>query len=165
MSSLLWKTIDAAVRRIIELIAIPFPNLGQKCLSVWSNAELVSYLFVGIATTAVNYIAYWFATRFIGMSVMTGTWTAWAMAVAFGYWANKRFVFKTKCNRLFELIREAVSFFVMRLASLGIETILMYLTVEVFHFQDLLMKLLINVIVIILNYTFSKLFIFKRSSC
>ena len=164
ISVLLWDAVDRLVRRIIGWIAKLSPILGEKCLSIWNNTELVCYLFVGIATTAVNYIVYWFATRVTGMHVMPGTWTAWVIAVTFGYWANKRFVFKTKCNSLYELGREAGSFFVMRLASLGIETVLMFLTVELLHFPDLLMKLIINIIVIILNYAFSKLFIFRRST-
>ena len=60
------------------------------------------------------------------------------------------------------LLREAGSFFAMRLASLGFETVLMFLLVEMLHLNDLAMKLLVNIVVIILNYVFSKLFIFKK---
>ncbi len=47
-------------------------------------------------------------------------------------------------------------------ASLGMETVLMYLTVTVLGLNDLVMKLIVNIVVIILNYVFSKLFIFKK---
>ena len=50
----------------------------------------------------------------------------------------------------------------MRLASLGMETVIMYVTVELLGLHDLVMKLLTNFLVIILNYVFSKLFIFKK---
>ena len=50
----------------------------------------------------------------------------------------------------------------MRLVSFGMELVLMFLTVEVLGLNDLAMKLIINVVVIILNYLFSKLFIFKK---
>ena len=50
----------------------------------------------------------------------------------------------------------------MRLASLGMETVIMYVTVEMLGLNDLVMKLLTNFLVIILNYVFSKLFIFKK---
>ena len=63
---------------------------------------------------------------------------------------------------LHALLREAGSFFAMRLVSLGMETVLMFLLVEVLHLNDLAMKLLVNIVVIILNYVFSKLFIFKK---
>ena len=162
IASALWKVIDTLARAVISLIARVSPKLGEKCLNLWNNTELVSYLFVGAATTLVNYVTYWFATRVLGMGTMPGTWTAWVVAVAFGYWANKNIVFRTHCPDLGALLREAGSFFAMRLASLGIETVLMFVTVELLHLPDLAMKLLINIVVIILNYVFSKVFIFKK---
>ncbi|MBQ8092132.1 MAG: GtrA family protein [Clostridia bacterium] len=158
----LWKGIDALARAVIGLIAKVAPGLGEKCLALWNNTELISYLFAGVATTVVNYLVYWFATRILHMTVMPGTWTAWVCAVLFGYWVNKTFVFKTHCPDMGALLREAVSFFSMRLVSLGAETLLMFLTVEVLHFNDLVMKLVINLVVIVLNYVFSKLFVFKK---
>ena len=122
----------------------------------------MSYLFVGVATTVVNYVVYYLATRLLSMGVMAGTWTAWVAAVAFGYVANKAFVFHTHCDGALALLREALGFFSMRLVSLGMETVLMYLTVTVLGLNDLVMKLVINIVVIILNYVFSKLFIFKK---
>lgn len=158
----IWKAIDALARAVIRLIGKVSPKLGDACLKLWSNTELVSYLFVGVATTLVNYIVYYLATRVAGLDVMPGTWTAWVFAVAFGYAANKAFVFHTHCENMLALLREAGSFFAMRLASLGIETVLMFLLVEMLHLNDLAMKLLVNIVVIILNYVFSKLFIFKK---
>ena len=152
----IWKAIDALARAVIRLIGKVSPKLGDACLKLWSNTELVSYLFVGVATTLVNYIVYYLATRVAGLDVMPGTWTAWVYA------ANKAFVFHTHCENMLALLREAGSFFAMRLASLGIETVLMFLLVEMLHLNDLAMKLLVNIVVIILNYVFSKLFIFKK---
>ena len=50
----------------------------------------------------------------------------------------------------------------MRLVSLGMETVIMFVTVELLGLNDLVMKLLTNIVVIIANYVFSKLFIFKK---
>ena len=158
----IWKGIDALARAVIRLIAKISPKLGARCEKLWNNTELVSYLFVGVATTVVNYVVYYIATRLLSMGVMPGTWTAWVVAVAFGYVANKAFVFHTHCDSVLSLLREAGSFFAMRLVSLGMETVLMYLTVTVLGLNDLVMKLIVNIVVIILNYVFSKLFIFKK---
>ena len=152
----IWKGIDWLARAVIRLIGKLSPKLGEACLKLWENTELVSYLLVGVATTLVNYVAYFLATRTAGLSVMAGTWVAWVIAVAFGY------VVKTHCPDMGALLREAGSFFAMRLVSLGMETVLMFLLVEVLHLNDLAMKLLVNIVVIILNYVFSKLFIFKK---
>ena len=160
--SALWKGIDWLARLVIGLITKIFPKLGEKCLALWNNTELVAYLFAGVATTVVNYVMYWFGTRVLGMTVMPGTWFAWVVAVAFGYWVNKVFVFRTHCDSWAAVAKEAGSFFTMRLASLGVETVLMFITVDLMHLPDLVMKLLVNIIVIILNYVFSKLFVFKK---
>lgn len=158
----IWRWIDALARAVIRLIGRVSPKLGGLCEKLWNNTELVSYLFVGVATTVVNYVVYYLATRVLSMGVMAGTWTAWVAAVAFGYVANKAFVFHTHCDGALALLREALGFFSMRLVSLGMETVLMYLTVTVLGLNDLVMKLVINIVVIILNYVFSKLFIFKK---
>lgn len=158
----IWKGIDALARAVIRLIGKVSPKLADMCLSLWNNTELVSYLFVGVATTLVNYVMYYLATRPMGLDVMPGTWVAWFVAVLFGYVANKKYVFHTHCENAAALVKEAGSFFAMRLVSLGMETVLMYLLVEMLHLNDLAMKLLVNIVVIILNYVFSKLFIFKK---
>ena len=157
----IWSWIDALARAVIRLIARVSPKLGGLCERLWSNTEMVAYLFAGVATTVVNYVVYFLATRMAGLGVMGGTWVAWGMAVAFGYGVNKVFVFRTHCKSTLELLREAVGFFAMRLVSLGMETLLMYLTVTVLGLNDLVMKLIVNIVVIILNYVFSKLIIFK----
>lgn len=158
----IWSWIDALARLMIRLIGKVSPKLGGLCEKLWNNTELVAYLFAGVATTVVNYVVYYIATRLLSMGVMPGTWTAWVVAVAFGYVANKAFVFHTHCDSVLSLLREAGSFFAMRLVSLGMETVLMYLTVTVLGLNDLVMKLIVNIVVIILNYVFSKLFIFKK---
>jgi len=159
---MIWKWIDALARFVIRLIGKVSPKLGGLCEKLWNNTELVAYLFAGVATTVVNYVVYFIATRWFGLAVMPGTWVAWVLAVAFGYAVNKAFVFKTHCESTAALVKEAVSFFTMRLVSLGAETVIMFVTVEMIGLNDLVMKLLTNFIVIVLNYVFSKLFIFKK---
>lgn len=158
----IWNLIDALARFVIRLIGKVSPKLGDFCEKLWNNTELVTYLFAGVATTVVNYVVYFLATRMLSMGVLAGTWTAWVCAVLFGYVVNKLFVFHTHCESIGELAKEATGFFGMRLVSLGMETVLMYLTVEVIGLNDLVMKLLVNILVIIANYAFSKLFIFKK---
>ena len=159
---MIWSWIDALARFVIRLIGKVSPKLGGLCEKLWNNTELVAYLFAGVATTVVNYVAYFAATRWLGMGVMAGTWAAWVLAVAFGYVVNKAFVFHTHCDGLGALAKEAVSFVAMRLVSLGMETVIMFVTVELLGLNDLVMKLVTNIVVIIANYVFSKLFIFKK---
>lgn len=157
-----WGFIDALARFLIRLIGRVSPKLGGLCEKLWNNTELVAYLFAGVATTVVNYVVYFIATRAFGLGVMAGTWVAWAFAVAFAYGVNKAFVFHTHCENGKALLREAVGFVAMRLASLGMESVIMFVTVELLGLHDLVMKLITNFVVILLNYVFSKLFIFKK---
>lgn len=164
----IWNLIDALARFVIRLIGKVSPKLGGLCEKLWNNTELVSYLFAGVATTVVNYVVYYIVTRPFGalfpaeLLTTAGTCIAWVIAVAFGYVVNKIFVFHTHCKSTGELVREFSSFVTMRLVSFGMELALMFVTVDLLHMNDLAMKLLINILVIIANYVFSKLFIFKK---
>jgi len=162
----IWKWIDALARAVIRLIGKVSPKLEALCLKIWNNTELVSYLFAGVATTLVNYVVYFVVTRSglvpLELYSTVGTSIAWLVAVIFGYVVNKVFVFHTRCETFAALMKEMMSFIAMRLVSFGMELVLMFLTVEVLGLNDLAMKLIINIVVIILNYVFSKLFIFKK---
>lgn len=159
---IIWKGIDALARAVIRLIGKVSPKLGRACEKLWNNTELVSYLFVGVATTVVNYVVYYLATRVAGMDVMPARgrpgWWPWPLAM----WPTRRLFFIPIAAGCSPCCREAGSFFAMRLVSLGMETVLMFVLVELLHLNDLAMKLLVNIVVIILNYVFSKLFIFKK---
>ncbi|MBP3657012.1 MAG: GtrA family protein [Clostridia bacterium] len=163
-----WGLIDALARAVIALIGKVSPGLGGFCERLWNNTELVSYLFAGVATTLVNYVVYYIVTRPFGwlipeaMLTTVGTCIAWVLAVLFGYVVNKVFVFHTKSATRMELLREFGSFVAMRLVSFGMELALMFLTVDILGLNDLVMKLVINILVIIANYVFSKLFIFRK---
>lgn len=160
----LWRGIDALARAVICLIGKVSPKLGGLCESLWNNTELVTYLFAGVATTLVNYIVYCLVRFGLGVSLELSNICAWLVAVAFGYAVNKACVFHTHCASVTELLREAGSFFAMRLISLGVETLLLKLLVQVLGLNEPVMKLLTNIVVIILNYVFSKLFIFKKKA-
>jgi len=164
----IWKWIDALARAVIALIGKVSPGFGAFCEKIWNNTELVAYLFAGVATTAVNYVVYYIVTRPLGFLIpqtlrpTVGTGIAWIIAVLFGYVVNKVFVFHTRCSSREALLAEFVSFVAMRLVSFGMELMLMFVTVNLLGLNDLAMKLIINILVIIANYVFSKLFIFKK---
>lgn len=160
----LWRGIDALARAVIRLIGRLSPKLGGLCESLWDNTELVTYLFAGVATTVVNYVVYCLVRFGLGVSLELSNICAWVVAVAFGYAVNKAFVFHTHCDSAAELMREAGGFFAMRLVSLGVETLLLKLFVQVLGLNEPVMKLVTNIVVIILNYVFSKLFIFKKKA-
>ncbi len=121
--------------------------------------EVISYLFFGVLTTVVNYIVYLVCTMFAGMNFGVATVIAWFFAVAFAYVTNKLFVFNSRGTNV---KKELTSFLFFRILSLGIDIIFMQITVGMLLFNDKIMKLLSNVVVVAANYVFSKIFIFKK---
>jgi putative flippase GtrA len=89
------------------------------------------------------------------------TVSSWVLAVAFAFVTNKLFVFQSASLDAGVILREAVAFVCARLLSLGFEIVWMNVTTAVLKWNDSLCKLGAQVVITILNYIFSKLFIFK----
>ena len=87
---------------------------------------------------------------------------AWILSVLFAYITNKLFVFESKNKSKTENLKEMVSFFGFRVLSLVFDMGCMFLLVDILRIGELISKVLSNILVIILNYIFSKLFIFKK---
>ncbi|MDD5791862.1 MAG: GtrA family protein [Erysipelotrichaceae bacterium] len=125
--------------------------------------EVISYLFFGVLTTVVNYIIYFSLNAVLGEDLyLVNNVVAWAGAVIFAFVVNKFFVFKKKSKNSAELIKEMTSFALARLASLGIEEIILFIGMSLLKLNGTIVKLAAQVIVVILNYFFSKFFIFRK---
>ena len=124
--------------------------------------EMVSYLFFGALTTLVNIICYWVCAHPLGLDTVLATVIAWVAGVIFAFWSNKQFVFQSSSWARNVVLREGASFFAARAFSGVLDLIFMWVTVDLLHWPDLWMKIISNIIVIILNYLFSKLLIFKK---
>lgn len=124
--------------------------------------EVLNYLIVGVLTTLINVVCYTLFSKVIHIDYMISTVLAWILSVFFAYVANKKVVFKSHVDSQKELLKECFEFFEFRIVSLLMEMGLMYLFVSLFHFDDVISKLVINFVVIVANYFFSKLFVFKK---
>lgn len=124
--------------------------------------EMVLYLVFGGLTTLVNIVTYALFAYVFNMGTVASTALAWIVSVIFAYITNKIFVFESKTDSLAMAVTECVSFFGCRLATGVMDVAIMYLSVDLLHFNDIVMKIVSNVFVVILNYIFSKLFIFRR---
>ena len=128
------------------------------------HEEIWNYLIVGALTTIVNVVVYAIFAKLLSVHYMVSTIIAWILSVLFAYVANKKAVFKTKVKDRKELWKEMGDFFKFRVLSLFLEMGSMYLLVSLLSLQDLLSKILVNIMVIVANYFFSKLFIFKKEN-
>jgi putative flippase GtrA len=124
------------------------------------NRETISYTVAGVLTTIVNFATYE-GLYIMGIPNLTANAIAWLVAVTFAYVVNKINVFESKSHSLTDELAKITKFFGARLVTLGIEQLGMYIFIDRLGFQHLLVKAAIAVIVIILNYVFSKLYIFN----
>lgn len=125
------------------------------------HKDIVLYGFFGVMTTLVNIVSYWTMVRVFRCSVMCGSVIAWITAVLFAYITNRKWVFHSEATGFGRVAKEISSFFLCRLATGVLDWGCMYVFVEVFHFNDMLIKTISNIIVILVNYLASKLIIFK----
>ena len=129
---------------------------------VMKHWDMVSYLFFGVLTTVVNYLVYLPLYNLLGISAAVSNMIAWAAAVAFAYVTNKPFVFKSHDWSMKTVLPELGKFVGCRAASGGLETALVFLTVDVWGWDGNVWKLIISVAVVILNYVSSKLLVFRK---
>lgn len=122
---------------------------------------IILYLFFGACSTCINFFAYYLCYNVGKCSNLLSTAVAWLAAVLFAYVTNKLWVFESKSFDGKTLLREVVSFFSCRIATGVLDMIIMYIAVDRLAKNELLWKLLSNLIVIVLNYAASKLVIFK----
>lgn len=124
--------------------------------------EQILYLFFGAATTVINTICYAMLYQHLGNLISTVI--AWVLAVVFAFITNKAFVFKSRSMQAREIIKEAVSFFGCRILTGVLDVAIMVVAVNILLWNNVLWKLISNILVILLNYFISKLVIFKAGT-
>lgn len=124
------------------------------------HEEMINYLIAGGLTTFISIFSY-YLLRFIINDYYINTALSWIIAVTFAFIVNKVYVFKSKNeNKLLEYIK----FICSRIATLLIELLLMYIFAKLLKINDMIVKIFIQVIVIVLNYILSKLYVFKKEN-
>ena len=125
--------------------------------------SFIAYAFFGVFTTVVNIVTYNLCYYSAGLSNTLSNIAAWILAVTFAYLTNKSWVFESKSWKWEVLKKEIPAFISCRLATGIMDLVIMYIFVVIMQWHAMLMKIISNVLVIILNYVFSKLVIFKKS--
>lgn len=137
--------------------------LMQKMLKLYNRyRSFVLYVFFGVCTTIINIAAYTLCARVFGMGTVSANVTAWIAAVAAAYITNKIWVFESRAWTTKAVIYEIVTFAACRATTGAMDVAIMYVSVDLLSFQDIMMKVISNALVIVLNFLFSKLVIFKR---
>lgn len=138
--------------------------------------ELLLYVIFGVLTTLVNFGVFWIFTRLFGEKFyLLNNAIAWVAGVVFAFLTNKLFVFESRNKQTKTVLKELTEFFGARLFSFGVEEGGMWLFISVMGFGEkalrifgvnltgqILVKIALAVVVVIINYFFSKFIIFKK---
>ena len=143
------------MERIIRLVKKYIPIVFQR--------EFINYAIAGVLTTIVNFTAYHLFCSVIGIPNLISNVFAWILAVTFAYIINKTLVFLSKSSNKKEEALKITKFFGARLVSLGVEELGLYIFVDCLSLPNLYVKAVLAIVVIIINYIFSKCYIFKKA--
>ncbi|MCR5151069.1 MAG: GtrA family protein [Clostridiales bacterium] len=131
--------------------------------------EIITYFIFGVLTTLVNWAIYTVLVHFAGVSITFSNSVAWVGGVLFAFVTNKIWVFESKSLRIKTVFRELIAFVAARAATGVLEIFGVPLLVKIglsqtiFGVEGALSKVIVSVAVIILNYVFSKMIVFKNS--
>ena len=125
--------------------------------------EVINYLIFGAFTMAVNFASYFIFAKLFHIDEVVSSGLSWFCAVLFAYITNKLFVFDSKTNTFKAFIVEMITFFLARVVSGALCDVGTFaLMVKVFKINDIIAKVVTQIMVIIVNYIFSKLVIFRK---
>lgn len=139
----------------------------NKLINIYKKyQEIINYLIIGVLTTLVSIFTYFILSLILDINnnilFIFANIISWICAVVFAYITNKRFVFNSATFNRKEEIKLFSMFVSSRITTLLIELIFMFLTVKVLLLNDKISKVIAQIIVIILNYIISKIFVFKK---
>lgn len=123
--------------------------------------EFVLYVVFGVFTTIVNIGIYWFLADVAGVYYLIANMAAWLGAVLFAYVTNRKWVFKSKQTGFKKIFKEMMLFICGRVLSGIGDMVILFVFVDVLKLGNLPGKIASQIFVVIFNYVFSKLMIFK----
>lgn len=122
------------------------------------------YLIFGVLTTLINMAVYYILYTVFNIPNIVSNTHAWIAAVIFAFITNKIWVFRSKSLEPGVVLKEFSAFLLARVSTGVLDTLIMYVGVDLLNGKPLFSKIVSNVFVVILNYIFSKLFIFRKKT-
>lgn len=125
--------------------------------------ELVNYLVVGVMTTVISWTAYAICKLIMNVDnaiiMQIAVFLRWFAGLVFSYFMSRKFVFKSKNPKI---LKEAVDFTTSRIVTLFLDMFVMWLLPTVFKVDDWISTFISAVLVVIMNYIFSKFIVFRK---
>ena len=126
--------------------------------------EFILYIVFGILTTVVSISSYYVCSEILNIHYLVSNIISWVLAVIFAYFTNRVWVFESKSKNTSDILKEMLTFVNCRLLSGVIDMATMFVLVGAIHINDKYAKVFTQFIVVVLNYVFSKLIVFKKST-
>ena len=126
------------------------------------HKEALLYLFFGGLTFLISVLSFALLTDMLILDALVSNVISWIIAVLFAFFTNRIWVFQAPTKTAGEFLYQMVSFFGGRVATLLLEELMIYVFITRLQFPNLPVKVVAQVVVIILNYVISKLFVFKK---
>lgn len=128
--------------------------------------EILNYLIVGVLTTCISLLTYYALVFTIlnpqdNIQLQVANIISWIVSVIFAYFTNRKYVFESKNENK---TKELVKFVTSRISTLLLDMLIMWIGVTLLMFNDKIIKLISQVLVIIANYILSKIFVFKKTA-
>ncbi len=162
---LMGRGIDVRWAHAVSCVSAVLAALGVYVASLLFKKyrEAIAYLFFGVLTTVVSFALY-YALLWLGLHYLWAQTISWVGAVLFAYVTNKRYVFESRAHGFFPVLFEFCSFVLSRLFSFGVETLLLWLMVDIATVSETVAKIPVAVLTVILNYVTGKLLVFRKKS-
>lgn len=138
-------------------------NIIQKGLDIYKKyKEGINYLIFGGVVTVVNFIVYYIMSKIVHMDKIPSNIVAFVISVIVAYITNKKYVFESKTTGFKEVMKEFTSFMSSRIAT-GIlcDIIIFGVMAEIIGINDIISKIVSQVVVVISNYVIGKYFVFS----
>lgn len=133
----------------------------KKLIGQLYENSVIRYLFFGGCTTMVNMVSFYILRQLqVGLNIANVI--SIVLAIIFAFVVNSKYVFLQKYERIREYIRDFIKFVGARSITMFIEVAGVWFFVDVVCMNEMLGKLVIQFIIIVLNYVFSKVFVFKK---
>lgn len=124
------------------------------------NNEKIRYLIAGGCTTVVNIVSFFLLRTLTPIGRNVCNVIAIILAIIFAYIVNKMFVFKSHVDSISALVGEILSFGSARIVSMVVEILGFSMLCDSFRLNEIVSKIAVQFVVVVLNYVFSKLFVF-----
>ena len=138
---------------------------AEKITHIYNRyREPVLYIIFGGLTTVLSVAVYAAFTELFSWDELLANVISWIIAVMFAFITNRIWVFHSEEKGIIPVIRQMMAFGSGRVATLIIEELILWVFVKQLAFNGLVIKIVAQVLVIVLNYVISKIWIFKKKS-